>query len=158
MSQEERAKKMAEIRTKGQELAKQTEAKVAKILDEKQVKRLKQLQIQQEGAAAFGRAEILTKLEVTDEQKADIKKLQDAARTQGRPAFNPDATTEERQAAMTKMRESRAKLLKDILAVLNDKQKATWTELTGPEFKFPQGRAGGFGGRGNRPQTNPAPN
>ena len=46
MSQEERDKKIAELRTKGEELGKQIDAKVEKVLDEKQIKRLKQLQLQ----------------------------------------------------------------------------------------------------------------
>ncbi len=152
MSEEERDKKMAEIRTKSEELSKQSDAKVAKVLDEKQMKRLKQLQIQREGAAAFTRAEVLGKLALTDEQKAKIKKIQDDARTQGRPAFNPDASPEERQAAIAKMQESRAKVLKDIKATLSSDQLTAWSELTGKEFKFPQGR--GFGGPGGPPPSN----
>ena len=66
-------------------------------------------------------------------------------------AFSPDASPEERQAAFAKMQESRAKALKDTLAVLNDDQLLDWTQLTGKEFKFPQGRGfGGFGGPGGR--------
>ena len=44
-------------------------------------------------------------------------------------------------------------MLKDILAVLDGSQTKTWSELTGKEFKFPQGR--GFGGRGANPPANP---
>ena len=139
---------MAELRTKGEELGKQFDAKVDKVLDEKQMKRLKELQIQREGAAAFARPEVVAKLALTDDQKAAIKKIQDDARAQARAAFDPNATAEERQAAMTKMQESRAKVLKDIMAVLNDDQLTGWTELTGKEFKFPQNGFGGFGGRG----------
>jgi len=153
MSQEERTKAMADLRTKGEALNKQIDGKLEKILDEKQMKRLKELQIQREGAAAFTRPEVVTKLALTDDQKAKIKKIQDDARTQGRPTFNADATQEERQAAFAKMQESRAKVLKDILAVLDGSQTKTWSELTGKEFKFPQGR--GFGGRGANPPANP---
>jgi len=149
LSQEERAKKMAEIRAKGEELSKQADGKLEKVLDEGQMKRLKQLRIQRAGAAAFTNSEVLAKLALTDDQKAKIKEIQDAARTQGRGAFNPDATQEERQAAMAKMREAQAKVLKDILATLNSDQSKTWSELTGPEFKFPQGR-----GRGGPPAGN----
>ncbi len=151
MSQEERDKKIAELRTKGEELGKQIDAKVEKVLDEKQIKRLKQLQLQFEKDAAFTRPEVVAKLALTENQKTQIKKIQDDARTQGRAAFNRNATPEERQAAMTKMQESRAKVLKDVMAVLNDDQLLGWTELTGKEFKFPQNMGfGGFGGRGGR--------
>jgi hypothetical protein len=146
MSQEERTAKMAELRTKTEEIGKQSNAKLEKVLDEKQMKRLKQLQLQREGAAAFARPAISTKLALTDDQKEKIKTIMEEARTQARGAFNPDASPEERQAALAKMQQSRAKSLKDILATLNKDQSASWTELTGKEFKFPQGR--GIGRRG----------
>ena len=151
MTQEERDKKLAELRTKGEGLSKQVDAKVEKVLDEPQMKRLKQLQLQREGTAALSRPEIAAKLALTDDQKAKIKKIQDDARAKARAAFSPDASPEERQAAFAKMQESRAKALKDTLAVLNDDQLLDWTQLTGKEFKFPQGRGfGGFGGPGGR--------
>jgi Spy/CpxP family protein refolding chaperone len=146
LSQEERAKKMAEIRTKAEEITTKGDEKLAKILDESQMKRLKELRIQRAGAAAFAMPAVVAKLNLTDEQKAKITKIQEDARTQGRPQFNPDATQEERQAAFAKMQEARAKVLKDILATLDSDQTKTWTELTGKEFKFPQGR-----GRGGPP-------
>jgi len=160
LSEEERTKKMAELRTKGEELSKQVDEKVGKILDDSQMKRLKQLQIQREGVGAFNRPEVIAKLALTDDQKDKVKQIQDGARPQGRGAFNPDATPEERQAAFAKMQESRAKALKDILAVLTDDQLMDWTELTGKEFKFPQGpmggmRFGGPGGPGGPPRGNP---
>ena len=57
-----------------------------------------------------------------------------------RPLSTRNATAEERQAARTKMQETQAKVLKDILAVLDEKQLTSWKEMTGKEFKFPQGR------------------
>ena len=157
MSQEDRDKKIAEFRTKGEELSKKIDGKAEKILDEKQMKRLKQLQIQREGAAALSRPEVVTKLALTPGQQDSIKKIVDDARTATRAAFNRNASAEERQAAMTKMQESRAKTLKEALAVLNDDQLMDWTELTGKEFKFPQSGMG-FGGFGGRRQGNPPAN
>jgi Spy/CpxP family protein refolding chaperone len=157
MSQEDRDKKIAELRTMAEGLSKKIDAKVEKVLDEKQMARLKQLQIQREGAAAFTRPEVVTKLALTDDQKAKIKKIQDDARPQGRAAFNRNASPEERQAAISKMQQSRAKVLKDIMDVLNDDQLLAWTELTGKEFKFPQGMGMGGFGRGIL-QPNPPTN
>jgi hypothetical protein len=155
MAQEERDKKIAELRTMGEGLTKKIDGKVEKVLDEKQMARLKQLQIQREGAAAFTRPEVVAKLALTDEQKTKIKKIQDDARPQGR-AFNRNASSEERQAAIAKMQQSRTKVLKDIMDVLNDDQLLVWTELTGKEFKFPQGAGMGGLGRGFLPPTPPA--
>ena len=84
MSEEERNKKFAELRTKGEEVGKQIDAKVEKALDATQMKRLKQLQIQFEAAAAFTRPEVVAKLALTEDQKTQIKKIQDDAGTQVR--------------------------------------------------------------------------
>jgi transcription termination factor NusB len=146
MSEEDLQKKVTELRTKVEDLSKRIDAKIEKVLDEKQMKRLKQLQLQREGAAAFSVPEVEKKLALTTEQKAKIKKLQDDAIAQARTIFTPGASQEDRQAAMTKMRDSQAKVLKDIRALLTEDQLADWTEMTGKEFKFPQG--GGFGGFG----------
>ena len=154
MSQEERTKAMADLRAKTEPVNKKFEAQLEKILDTTQMKRLKQLRTQRTGAAAFSNAEIVTALALTDDQKTKVKEIQAAARPQGGAgAFNPDATPEERQAAMAKMRETRAKALKDMIALLTPDQAKTWADLTGPEFKFPQGRGVGGGG-GRRGQNN----
>jgi len=154
MSQEERTKAMADLRAKTEPVNKKFDAQLEKILDTTQMKRLKQLRTQRMGAAAFSNTEIVTALSLTDDQKTKVKEIQAAARPQGGAgAFNPDATPEERQAAMAKMRETRAKALKDMIALLTPDQAKTWADLTGPEFKFPQGRGVGGGG-GRRGQNN----
>src|SRR5262249_43266251 len=62
MSQEERDKKIAELRKKGEEMSKQIDEKVGKVLDATQMKRLGQLQIQRDGIGAFSRPEVVSKL------------------------------------------------------------------------------------------------
>ena len=88
MSQEERDKKMAELRTKGEELGKQVDAKIEKVLDADQMKRLKQLQLQREGAAAFSRPEVATQLKLTDDQKKKLDDLQKDQPRRRRPQPN----------------------------------------------------------------------
>jgi len=149
MSEEDRAKAMAEIRTKTEELSKKSDVKIAKVLDEKQVGRLKQLVLQRDGANAFTRADVVAKLGLNDDQKAKIKKIQDDARA-NRPTIDfQNATPEERTEFRTKMQEAQTKTLKDTLGVLNSDQAKTWSEMTGKEFKFPA--FGGRGRGGNRP-------
>ena len=158
MSQEERDKKIAELRTKGEELGKKIDGKVEKGPRRETNEAAEAVADPREGAAALSRPEVVTKLALTADQQAKVKKIVDDARTQGRAAFNRNASAEERQAAIAKMQESRAKTLKEALAVLNDDQLMDWTELTGKEFKFPQGGMGfgGFGAR--RPAGNPPAN
>lgn len=138
LSEEERQKRMDEMRKKAEEATKGVDEKVGKILDAKQSERLKQLQLQAEGARALTRPEVIKKLGISDEQLAKIKKIQEDARPTGRAGFNRDQSDEDRQAAMKKMRERFEKAEKDCLAVLNDDQMLDWTNMCGKTFKFPE--------------------
>ena len=151
LSQEERDKRFAEARKKAGEATKQSEEQLGKILDEKQLERLKQLQLQREGVQALTRTEVVAKLKLTDDQQAKIKNIISDSRRQRPGRFNPDQTDEERNAAFAKMQEQRNTTKKSALAVLDDDQLIEWTALTGKEFKFPQGPGFGPGGPGGGP-------
>jgi hypothetical protein len=151
MSDEDRAdmqKKMEEAGKKGQ-------ADLAKILDEKQIERLKQLAVQQQGVDALTDKDIVEKLKLSQESQDKIKKVIDDSR-KNRPQFDfRNATDDERKEFFDKMNKQRADTMKSALAVLDDDQLVEWGKLTGKEFKFSQqgfGRGGfGFGGgRGGR--------
>jgi hypothetical protein len=146
------------------DMTKKADEAVAKILRKEQLARLKELQLQVQGANALISAEVVTKLKVTDEQKTKIQQAIRDGQQQSRGAinaFDPDQTPEERQAAMKAMQEKsqaqQAETMKNALAVLSDDQLVQWAEMTGKEFKFPAnmlggmgGMMGGLGGRGNR--------
>jgi hypothetical protein len=125
---EDRERRGAEIRAKAEEVGKDAEKGLAKIFEPKQMARLEQLRLQRMGARGILQPEIAQKLELSEEQKV---KLADV-RVPGSPQFDPQAVT------------------KDILAILDEKQETAWSELTGPEFKFPERgfRFGGPGGPG----------
>jgi hypothetical protein len=159
MTQEERTKFFADMQTRIEKIAKDTDDKLSKILTPEQMTRLKQLQVQYEGVNALTTTDVTTKLKISDDQKTKIQKVIEDARSaqrgQGRGQFNPNATDEERKAAADARREARAKTLKDAQAVLDDDQLVQWGDMTGKEFKFPDnnGRGGnnfGGGGRGGR--------
>ena len=153
MTQEERAKAMADMQARFEKIAKALDEKFSTILTPEQSTRLKQLQLQSEGANALTTSDMVTKLKVTDDQKAKIQKVIEDARSQRgqgqRGGFNPNATDAERQAAAQARRDARAKTLKDALAVLDDDQLVQWGEMQGKEFKFPDNMGFG-GGRGTR--------
>jgi hypothetical protein len=147
LSQEERAERFAAARKRAEDSRKQAEDKIAKILDAKQLQRLDQLQLQRDGLNAFNRPEIAKRLGLTDDQQAQMRKIRQAARPQGRGGFGGRGQSDEdRRAAFARMQETREKMQADILAVLTDEQKKKWTEMKGEEFEFP--RRQGFGGRG----------
>ncbi len=154
LSAEERDKRRDEMRKKFEAAGKDLDEKVGKILDTKQVERLHQLQLQREGAMALSRPEVIKKLDLSDEQQAKIKKIQEDARPTGRAGFDPSLSREDREAAMKKMREKFANAQKECLAVLNDDQMLDWTNMCGKTFKFPERPAGAR--RGNRPAPPPA--
>ena len=142
------------MRKKFEESGKEIDEKVGKILDAKQVERLHQLQLQREGAMALSRPDVIKKLNLSEEQQAKIKKIQEDARPTGRAGFDPNQSNEDRQAAFKKMREQFEKAQKDCFAVLNDDQMLDWTNMCGKTFKFPERQ--GFR-RGNRQGTPPNP-
>ena len=130
LSEEERDKRFASMRTKSDAVMKQLDEKLNKGLDTQQIARLKQLVLQRDVIASLNRAEVAKQLKLTRDQEA---RLRDIA-SQGFPPFGPP---EARQQAQI-----------DALAVLNDAQKKQWTELTGKSFTFPEPQFGGPGGRG----------
>jgi len=145
LSADEREKRLADMRKKFEDVGKGTDEKVAKILDTDQAERLHQLQLQQQGAMALFRPEVIQKLRLSDDQQAKMKKIQEDARPKGM-TFDPNQSAEDRQAMFKKMRDQFDKAQKEILAVLTDDQMLDWTNMCGKEFKFPQPQFG----RGNR--------
>jgi Spy/CpxP family protein refolding chaperone len=153
MSDEERQKQFDDIRKKAEEAAKGVDEKITGVLDGKQKERLKQLQLQREGALALNRPEVIKKLSLTEEQQANIKKIQkDAEPTNARQFFDPNQSPEDRQAAFKKMRDQMDKAQKDCLAVLTDDQMLDWTNMCGKTFKFPERQGFGNRRRGGPPQ------
>ncbi len=150
MSDAERQKFRDDMQKRFAEVTKGVDEKVAGILDAKQNARLKELQLQREGARALLRPEVCKKLDLTEKQQADIKKIQDDARPTG-GAFGRNMSDEDRK----KLREKFEKAQKDSLAVLNDDQMLDWTNMCGKTFKFPEMQFR----RGNRqgPPATPQP-
>ena len=128
---EEREKKLGEHRKNARE-------KLAKVLKEtltaEQLKRLGQIERQQEGAFALGQDELVKELKITDKQRQQLvaitqelqKKVQhlfEEAQSGGKP--------EEIQPKVFKIRDEYAKKLE---AVLTDEQKKKWTDMLGKPF------------------------
>ena len=134
LSEEERDKRFADMRTKSEAAMKQLDEKLNQGLDAKQITRLKQLALQRDVIAALNRPDVTKQLKLSKDQET---KLRDIA-GQGFPPFGPPDARPQAQA--------------DALAVLNETQKKQWTDLTGKSFTFPEPQFGGpgFGGPGGR--------
>jgi hypothetical protein len=146
LSQEERRTKTRELtRTVNEETLKA----LGDVLKPEQVKRLKQIELQQAGAEAFTRADVQKALNLTEEQNGKIKTIADEAATQMRGLFGggrgqggqgggqgnrgnrgqgggPD---QEKLAALRKQTTEK------VMAVLTDDQKKAWKDLTGDPFQ-----------------------
>ena len=151
LSADEREKRFGELRKKFEEVGKGIDEKAGKFLDTKQSERLHQLVLQREGAMALARPDVSAKLGLGSEQMEKIKKIQEDARPSG-SAFGRNQSSEDRQAAMKKLREQFEKAQKDCFAVLNDDQMLDWTNMCGKTFKFPERQP--FS-RGSRQRTPP---
>lgn len=144
LSEEERSKRLDEMRKQGEETAKKVEEKVKGLLNEQQWTRLTELRIQREGVAALARPDVAEKLGLSDEQKKEVAKLNESLR----PAFGrggPGGGGSERPN-FEEMRAQREKTQKEMLAVLSEDQKESFEKMQGAKFEFP--RPMGFGGQG----------
>jgi spore coat protein CotH len=131
----ERDERIAKWQKATQRASHDADKELVKLLEPKQVVRLKQLELQRAGAAAFAQAEVVKALELAAEQQDKLKPLLPNGAGEA-PAFGPPAPAAEVTAEM--------------LAVLTDAQRTSWDKLRGEPFEFPQPRLvfGGPGGPG----------
>lgn len=119
------------------------EKKVLATFNAAQKTRYEELKLQAAGPNAFRRDDVQKKLGITETQKSAIDKSLEKAR----PNFNRQ---QGQQVDFDKLRkEMQAKrdtAMKEIMALLNANQKATWGKMTGKPFKFPQMQMRGPGG------------
>ena len=140
MTPEDRAKLTADM----QEV--QTKA-VKEVLDETQMKRFHQLELQQAGPRAFTMPEVKKALDITDEQTTKMAAIQTEQMQAMRAAMQgidfQNMTAEDRAAMQKKNAEMQKATLEKTMAVLTPEQTKKWKEMTGEPFKFPAMGPGG---------------
>lgn len=134
-----------ERQQKMEERDKANQAAIAEILNPDQLKRFKQISLQQRGAQAFGDPEIAQALNLTSEQKDRIKAIQDAGLAEMRELFQAGDAGGDRQELQKKGMDLRNASNEKAQAVLTTEQQAKWKEMTGEPFKgeIRQGPRGG---------------
>jgi len=125
-------KKMMEL---GQKVTEETNKEIAKVLDEGQQKRLKEIRVQFMGNAVANSPEFQKDLGVTAEQKTKLEDLQkkqgDAMRALGEKMRNQEMDFAQFREAM----EKNNKIMNDEIGkVLTDDQKKKITEWSGKTF------------------------
>jgi hypothetical protein len=125
-------------RSKFEELAAQEKA-VLEGLRTEQALRLKQIAWQEGGASAFSDPELLEALQLTEEQKQNVRAIQDEARHhalgRGMEAASQRRPGGPQPEDWKKAADSWRIARDQVLAVLTADQKARWKELTGEPFK-----------------------
>jgi Spy/CpxP family protein refolding chaperone len=115
------------------------DADVAKLLNDKQLKRMKEVWLQITGGRAFMKDDVAKELGITKEQRTKMAELQQELMTQMREmAIQPgEALNEERLAELRKMqKDMEAKIEK----LLTKEQQATWTTMKGAKFEMKTGK------------------
>jgi hypothetical protein len=129
----------------------QMDGKIADILSDHQMNRLKELRLQRQGGMALMRKEIANKIGLSDEERQRIRGMIDESlESMGKPDQGQRPDRKEMEAM-------HAKLSEQILDSLSNKEKSKWEDLTGKRFKFdenwhpqrPEGGPGGDRGRGD---------
>jgi hypothetical protein len=158
LSDDERRAAFAKMRAAGAAREKEARTKLATVLDEAQIKRLKGLWVQRVGSlTALNDSELATELKLTDDQKKLLTTQREEQQSQfggrfGRGEGGGDFR--ERFEAARKAANEKAD------GVLTDEQKTAFAALKGDEFKFPPPQFGGGRGRdrgegGERPNSGP---
>lgn len=134
-SPEEREKIFARIR----ELQ---DKALADILDTRQLKRFRQLELQRQGPSALARKDIADELKLTEAQRGQIQTIQQQTGEAMRGAMQgvdfQNMTPEDRQKLGAKMQEIQKAAGDKILAVLTAAQRTQWKAMLGEPFKFPE--------------------
>lgn len=124
LSEEDREKRMTELRARGEE----TQKAVEKELLPDQVARVKQIALQQQGVFALRSDEVAKELGLSDDQKTQIQEKLTSTFRRGNRG--------EQGADRGNFQERRAQLEKDILGVLTDAQKEKFEKMKGSKFEF----------------------
>jgi hypothetical protein len=122
---------------------------LAKTLKPEQLKRLKEINLQQRGNSAFNDAKVQKALSFTDEQKEKVSGILKDADKERREMFaalrQGGGDFQEMRKKMTELNEG---VTKKIQEILTDDQKDKWKDMIGKPFKFERPRFG----RGGRPR------
>ncbi len=116
-------------------MMKEADGEVAKILKPEQVKRLKEISIQLDGNKAALKEDIQKDLTITDAQKAQLKKLQDAAQAANTSVMEKARNREIQWTEVQDITKKNDKALNDEIGkVLTAAQKTKLTEMSGKKF------------------------
>ena len=121
---------------------------ISKVLNEKQYKRFKQIELQQRGNIAFKDTAVQKQLKVTDDQAKNIGSLLEDSAKESAELFKglKGGGAEAFKGIREKQENIRKETRDKIFTVLTKDQRSAWREMIGEEFKLQQPTFGGGGG------------
>ncbi len=120
-------------------------------LKPEQSKRLKQIEVQQKGLAAFNDEEVQKTLKITDKQKEEIAgQVKDVEKDRAEIMKDAQGDRTKMQEARTKITELNTKATDKIISSLTDDQKKAYKELVGEKFEIKFDFGGGKGKKGDK--------
>jgi hypothetical protein len=123
---------------------------IGTVLNDKQMKRFREIELQARGNDAFVKdAELRKELKITDSQTKDIDTILEDAKKEQAEIFK-EAKGGNFQELGTKMEGLKKETKEKVMAVLTADQKKAYKQLVGEEFKFQTG----FGGKGKKGTDN----
>jgi DNA-binding MarR family transcriptional regulator len=143
LSPEEQKEHMPELMKMVGEKGKDIQDKVDKVLDQKQLARMRELSLQSRGAAALEDDEVSAALKISDDQKTKLvavreegsKKMEEAMQALRGGGGGGDAGD-----IRQKMMDMRKELGDKALAVLSSEQREQFEKMKGAKFTFPPQR------------------
>lgn len=105
---------------------------VEKTLSPEQLKRLRQIDLQQRGFEAFRDPEVEKVLQFTDEQKEKLRTLAQETGQAMRDLFQAGGNREEAQKKLEELRKQTRTKMEELL---NEAQKKNWKEMVGELFE-----------------------
>jgi hypothetical protein len=123
---------------------------LAEVLNEKQLKRLRQIELQQRGVRAFNDPKVQAQLKITDEQKENIKTIIDDSGKETAELFREAKGAGGFGGIREKMTALDKETSEKVQGVLTADQRKQWKQVIGAEFKLETQGFGGFGGFGGK--------
>ncbi len=118
---------------------------LAEVLSDKQMKRLRQIELQQRGVAAFTEKTVSTELKLTDDQSMALKTIVTDSAKEMRGGFGAGGG-----GGREKIEAARKEAMDKAQDVLSSDQKKMWVVMIGEPFKMETPRAIGGGGFGKK--------
>jgi hypothetical protein len=107
------------------------------LLKPEQVKRLRQISVQQQGVAALTSADVQKKLQLTADQKKDMRAINDTLQTEISKAYlDVRGDAQKFGAVQKKVATLNKEALEKMVAKLTTEQKKTWKDLVGAPFEL----------------------